>query len=338
MRLNWRGDFVLLDLTYDCSIYLVRLGLTSYYDYRTSTLQGQLNALQKQRDTVINRLKAATKYNTTQQLLEKYGGTPSKTKSAGTFTSKPTPSQGTDTSKERRGDFIPPPTANIPRGSVGTSLPNTPLRSTSSSTHQSHTPPFSAAAATAPWQSPSSPAETTAEFAPNAFSSVPQYAQITDGSRWYDRLMDVLLGEDETLPKNRLTLICKQCRLVNGQAPPGAKSLQDVGTWRCSGCGRMNGEENETKKIVAEAQGRVAPKSSPASARSKTFPTREVDGPDDEVVLVTNSDGHESGSTQYSEDELSASDMKENQREPTPDPDPPARKRGRPKGGVKNKY
>lgn len=70
--------------------------------------------------------------------------------------------------------------------------------------------------------------------------------------------MDVILGEDETLPKNRLALICHQCRLVNGQAPPGVQRLEEVGKWRCSGCGFLNGEENEEtkllKKITQQAQ------------------------------------------------------------------------------------
>ena len=103
-------------------------------------------------------------------------------------------------------------------------------------------------------QSPSSPFDTSAEFAPNAFSSPPQYAQVSEGSRWYDRIMDVLLGEDETRPGARLALICNQCRLVNGQAPPGVKRLEDLGKWRCGGCGAMNGEESDVKKIVSSMQ------------------------------------------------------------------------------------
>lgn len=64
--------------------------------------------------------------------------------------------------------------------------------------------------------------------------------------------MDVLLGEDEALPKNRLALICKHCRLVNGQAPPGVKGVEDIGKWRCGGCGGWNGEENEARKLMKE--------------------------------------------------------------------------------------
>lgn len=92
----------------------------------------------------------------------------------------------------------------------------------------------------------------SADFAPNAFSSAPQYAQPGQGPKWYDRLMDVILGEDETLPRNRLALICHHCRLVNGQAPPGVQTLEAVGRWRCAGCNTMNGTENEGTKLLKE--------------------------------------------------------------------------------------
>jgi hypothetical protein len=62
------------------------------------------------------------------------------------------------------------------------------------------------------------------------------------------------MGEDETLPRNRFALICNHCKLVNGQAPPGTKSLSEVGKWRCFECRDWNGEENEAARIVAEVQ------------------------------------------------------------------------------------
>ena len=71
--------------------------------------------------------------------------------------------------------------------------------------------------------------------------------------------MDVLLGEDETQPRNRIALICTSCRLVNGQAPPGVKTLREVGRWRCGGCGAWNGEVGEVegmlRKLKTENQG-----------------------------------------------------------------------------------
>ena len=220
------------------SVYLVRLALTNYYEYRTSSIQSQLNELQRQRDSTIEKLKAATKYNDTQDLLKKYGGTPTpKTKPAGSSERKNTPKQG-DGLKGGRINIIPPPTANIPGRDGPAALTNTPQRSTPqmrSSLGQD--PSYSALGTTSPTERSMSPQGVSAEFAPNAFSAAPQYSQANEGSRWYDRIMDVLLGEDETLPRARLALICSNCRLVNGQAPPGVKRLEDVGKWRCGGCG-----------------------------------------------------------------------------------------------------
>jgi len=56
--------------------------------------------------------------------------------------------------------------------------------------------------------------------------------------------------------KNRFALICQNCRLVNGQAPPGTRTLEDVGKWRCQGCGSMNGVENEAEKLVKQVSQR----------------------------------------------------------------------------------
>lgn len=92
-------------------------------------------------------------------------------------------------------------------------------------------------------------------FAPNAFLNAPPsqarpaYEQ---QPKWYDRILDVMLGEDETLAKNRIILICSSCRLVNGQAPPGVKTVEEMGRWKCGGCQAWNGIENEAAKAVKE--------------------------------------------------------------------------------------
>ena len=98
-------------------------------------------------------------------------------------------------------------------------------------------------------------AEISEEFAPNAFQHTPQQSvqyEAPSGPRWFDRVLDLMLGDDETAPKNRLVLICGSCRLVNGQAPPGTKVLSEVGRWRCMSCGAMNGEMDEGERIVQE--------------------------------------------------------------------------------------
>ncbi|KAL8790457.1 MAG: hypothetical protein Q9213_000609 [Squamulea squamosa] len=237
------------------SIYLVRTAIQTAYNFRIAKVQAQSDELQKQRDATIEKLKAATKYDTTQELLKKYGGTPSsKEKTTGDNSQKNTPNKmNSPIPGQVRTGFVPPPTANIPGRKQPLSLPGTPQQVTPRSQDRNVQRGISsAAAAVAPWQNPSSPLEPSADFAPNAFSSNPQYAQPGQGPKWYDRLMDVILGEDETLPRNRLALICHECRLVNGQAPPGVQTLEAVGSWRCSGCNAMNGKENEGTKLVKE--------------------------------------------------------------------------------------
>ncbi|TAQ84970.1 hypothetical protein B7494_g6702 [Chlorociboria aeruginascens] len=227
-------------------IFLVRTGITAYYEFRVDNVTHRLEEQQAERTKTIDKLKAATKYNSTQELLEKYGETPLQPspKAKKQLSPSKTPQK-----QPRRTSMGPPPTANIPRLSQIPSQPSTPqpiLRET-----QPHILP-----------SPVTPQfqQETADFAPNAFSVPPQYAQIDDlgaNRKWSDRVLDLLLGEDETLPKNRMVLICQKCRLVNGQAPPGTKTLADVGKWRCFGCGELNGDEDEAVKVVKEMEKQI---------------------------------------------------------------------------------
>lgn len=235
-------------------IYGVRTALDAYYNYRIANSQNHLNALNAQRDKAIKRLKSATKYDSTQQLLEKYGGSPPVKKqpvpeAKGKRQSDIGAGSRTNTPQARTG-FAPPPTANIPSRQPPPGIPIA-----------SQGVPGSAPRSETLALAPSSPGQTSPgeDFAPNAFSQnitrpptlrqPTQYA--TEGPKWYDRIMDVVLGEDETQAKNRIALICQNCRLVNGQAPPGARTLEDVGKWRCSACHTMNGVESEAKTILA---------------------------------------------------------------------------------------
>ena len=116
--------------------------------------------------------------------------------------------------------------------------------------------------------------------------------------------MDVLLGEDETSPRARLALICRNCRLVNGQAPPGVKRLEDVGKWRCGGCGTMNGEETEAKKIVARIKEQAS-----AEAESTESPVQGGEDASSEQVAAIMDEDYKSDVTQYSS-ESAAEDAK----------------------------
>ncbi|EON65338.1 hypothetical protein W97_04576 [Coniosporium apollinis CBS 100218] len=236
-------------------IYGVRTAFTTFYNYRISNTQAYLDGLYKERDATIEKLKAATKYNTTQQLLEKYGSqrpTPVDAPSPQPKGKSPRSQKGTP--QPGRTNIPPPPTANIPRGPRMSPAPAAP-QSPPSALHPvpGYPPELIPQLPPPPSQAPGE------EFAPNAFSTRPApsrhpSAYDTGHSKWYDRILDVILGEDETHPKNRIALICSHCRLVNGQAPPGTRSLADLGKWKCAGCGGWNGQESEGRKIMEQVQ------------------------------------------------------------------------------------
>ncbi|KAL3481423.1 hypothetical protein BJX99DRAFT_164516 [Aspergillus californicus] len=261
-------------------IYAVRAGGTKYYDYRIDNTQRYLDSLQKQSDETIEKLKVATRYNSTQQLLEKYGDSPKRAKS-GDQKPKPEPKRKPSTQQQppvQRTGLPPPPTANIRR-------PTPPPPEQPSSPYPPQQPQSPPPTAPTPVDEP--------DFAPNAFPASQQYIE---HSRWYDRLLDVLLGEDETQPKNRVVLICTKCRLVNGQAPPGMKSLEELGRWRCGGCGSWNGEESAAKKALADIQDdHTAPESveavsdAEADAEHRSLPSTG-EGTDDGILVAREED------------------------------------------------
>lgn len=224
-------------------IYGVRKGITAVFGWSIARQQSHVERLQKQRAEKIAELKKATRYDSTQELLQKYGGAPPTPRPE--ETKQDSKKKATDTNQKpqqnvQRTGIPPPPTANIPGRT-----PTQPIRPPSRNGTLSPQVPQNLV------QSP----VTTEEpgFAPNAFSQPPPSSSAYDVERhWYDRVFDLVLGEDETLAKNRLALICQNCRLVNGQAPPGVKTLEELGRWRCQSCGTMNGIHAEAAQVVKE--------------------------------------------------------------------------------------
>ncbi|KZL86042.1 protein lunapark [Colletotrichum incanum] len=274
-------------------IYLTRTTVTALFNYRIDSLSVRLKEQQAERAKTIQKLKEATRYDTTLELLEKYGGNEGKGKgkkhSAGDEDKKQRQQQGAGHNKSALGgrtNMPPPPTANIQRR-------DGPFPGQGS-------PPPGFPGGQRPPQSPNG-LEPTEEFAPNAYAQPPpppvqsQHFAHADGmsgsSHWYDRIMDLLLGEDETASKNRIALICKNCRLVNGQAPPGTKALSEIGAWKCMGCGATNGEMDEGKRIMQEVLG--------SRAGGDEVPTgeefKESDSDDSDVVIKAEDDDQPNG-------------------------------------------
>ncbi|KAJ9489408.1 hypothetical protein VN97_g3879 [Penicillium thymicola] len=303
-------------------IYGVRTLSSRIFDYRISRLQRRLDDFHKQREETIEKLKVATKYNSTQQLLEKYGGE----------SPKPSPGPKGQTEKGKpaqqpqhvpRTGLPPPPTANIRRPPSTSQTqneppspdyPSPPLELTQGGPQTPQQPSFP------PPFTPQPPTDQPS-FAPNAFS---QNGESIEQPHWYDRLLDVLLGEDETQPRNRMVMICSACRLVNGQAPPGIKTPEELGRWRCGSCVAWNGVESETTKILNNLRQDAVPAEGTWEPVSKAEADTQSSESTEEGVMVASSEEEQVNSI--------GSDA-EDQTEEEPRPAPVRRSKRGAKGG-----
>ncbi|OAA61888.1 hypothetical protein SPI_04747 [Niveomyces insectorum RCEF 264] len=320
------------------AIYAVRTVSDAYFTFRIDSLAAKLKEQQNERAKTIQKLKDATKYDSTLQLLEKYGGSsegkPGKGKGhkaldgddngSGQGSSPGGQQQkraGTGTGTPNRTNRLPPPTANIPRvggSSGGVFTPLSSIPRAGGGEGATPVPPVGGSDGGPAAYVPDP--DVSAEFAPNAFgpdatSSPPSppgriaggpypstaaASAVLPETHWYDRILDLLMGDDETAAKNRIVLLCSVCRLVNGQAPPGTRSLAEVGSWRCMGCGALNGEAAEAKKIVNEVLGETQGQAGRGPRRGKGAAT-----------VVTDSDrssGAESGPDEEGEEDDTSSD------------------------------
>jgi hypothetical protein len=254
-------------------IITIRKAIRAFFDYRIDALENRVNNYQEERAKTIQKLKDATKYDSTLQLLQKYGE-PERRPAA-----ELEDRDRRDESRERprtpapmpsRTGLPPPPTANIPRPTTPQSRPTSAAGPVADSAHLHPRPQI-------PQFHIHQPPESAAELVSNpllAQAAVPPIGprQFEPAApHWYDRILDLLMGEDETSAKNRIVLICWKCRLVNGQAPPGTKRLSEVGHWRCKECKATNGEVDEGKKIMSEVLN--------AGERSSVSRQKRVQGP-----------------------------------------------------------
>ncbi|KAJ5701023.1 hypothetical protein N7488_008571 [Penicillium malachiteum] len=291
-------------------IYGVRTISARLFDYRISKTQRGLNELQKQRDETIEKLKVATKYNSTQQLLEKYGAeSPKQSPSPKAESKKAKPA--TPHPPVQRTGLPPPPTANIrrpPQSPAGPMNPASPLPPYQIDPQQQPLP-------STPSPIPQPPTDEPG-FAPNAFSSSGNYIE---QPHWYDRLLDVLLGEDEMQPRNRMAMICTTCRLVNGQAPPGIKTPEELGRWRCGSCGSWNGVESEATQILSTLRQDVAESSwGPGPAITTDGQSQPSEGEDADALTPSSEEDQSIESEGSGDGEVQDTQPEEAEAEPEP--------------------
>jgi len=179
----------------------------------------------------IEELKEKSDYYNTQQLLERYDS-----KSIKTTEARP---------KENSKEHAPSENGHQrqPSENLGRDQSLDTLRLRTSSNHQ-----------LPPQIIPAGPSSGASQNDPSEFGPTSSWLPQESHSRAFlDRLLDLLVGEDENSPDHRYALICRHCRAHNGLAPPG-ETGEDVG-YLCGRCGGWNGPDPSKKGKVSQSKG-----------------------------------------------------------------------------------
>ena len=85
---------------------------------------------------------------------------------------------------------------------------------------------------------------------------------------------------------------------MNGQAPPGARTLEDVGRWRCGGCSAWNGKEkpreDDVTRLVRDWEAERKAKDR-LSGDEGVKEMEEVEAEDEGVVVEAEAEADSSG-------------------------------------------
>ena len=224
-------------------MYGVRSGVTWWFTRQIDRETTQKEALKTRLEEKIEELKEKSDYYNTQQLLERYD-------------SKALPRS---TSEEKFHDpalsqsLQPKPSAEHIRHQP--SLDTLRQRGNSRPSLPPLPPPITPASFVAPKP------QNIPQFHPSAFSPPPSPSLAPQEHRsktFLDRVLDLLVGEDENAADHRYALICRHCRAHNGLAPPGERG-EDVG-YLCGRCGGWNGpdpnkkDQSKTKDVISQAK------------------------------------------------------------------------------------
>lgn len=199
--------------------FLVRM-VSGLYDWLVSSRQTKLRGLQQKHKLKIEELKKITNFNTTSELLDKYGDPieRKKKKPTGEGTSSGAQSvPGNGQIKQRL--HVNPGTINIPQ--------QLPTEQSQRQQRQQGQPLQTQQIPEKANQPPINLVQTQNQPLPRSFQ---------------DRLLDMLVGSDSSeAVESRYALICANCYKHNGLAPPGCKEPHKV-PYICPNCGLFNGE------------------------------------------------------------------------------------------------
>lgn len=248
------------------AIYIVRYMIQAVLGRFVSFDEDRIKYLRQQQEGKLEELKQKTGFYSTKAIVDRYE--PKKeVKKVQPVKKAP--------ANVRQG--VPPPTANIPRNDPNRNPnlnPNAPNINAPNAAGVAPNAPIvagNAAAAPAavviPKPVPVSEKDVIAAKQSLDKAGVSVAASAPYQRQWFDRVLDLLVGEDEAAAQNRQALICGKCHNHNGLAPFG-KTAAEI-RYKCPGCGEWNGnivaeevkpeEHEEVVEVVEKEEEGVVP-------------------------------------------------------------------------------
>lgn len=226
------------------AIYVVRYVIQAVLGRFVSFDEDRIKYLRRQQEGKLEELKQKTGFYSTKAIVDRYEPTKKEVKKP---TQQSAKKQNVPTNR-RQG--VPPPTANVPRNLPPTAnVPMTPVVPAPGSNVHAAVPAI-------PKPVPVSEKDVVAakQSLDKAGVSVAPVSTGPYQRQWFDRVLDLLVGEDESAAQNRQALICSKCHNHNGLAPFG-KTAAEI-RYKCPGCGEWNGNliPSESAELVEEVK------------------------------------------------------------------------------------
>ena len=212
-------------------VYGMRRSVRWWYTRRIEREIQEKEALKTRLDEKIEELKEKSDYYNTQQLLERYD-------------SKSLPKSSSQKDDVAILMTIPSNIILLQQKSLVTKQQSLRQRGTPNLPLPPLPPPITPSTFTPP---PPLQPQNIPQFHPSAFSPPPSPV-LTDqphSKTFLERVLDLVVGEDENAADHRYALICRHCRTHNGLAPPGERG-DEVG-YLCGRCGGWNGPDPKQK-------------------------------------------------------------------------------------------
>ncbi|KAF9128271.1 hypothetical protein BGW39_005215 [Mortierella sp. 14UC] len=255
------------------AIYFGRSAIALWYKRAKTNEESELSLLRADQRLKVEELKKKTAYYSTKTLLERYDPSSQQQRPNGTRLSgpdsRPNPAQQNGQPRPQQTNMMDPGLRQrqgqgVMNGPMNPALQGRPVGVSSGMQsqppHMGPGPQGQSNGPRAPQQMPYGPGQ------PN-HGMPPSYGSPSNERHWYDKIVDVIVGEEG--PDTKYALICQQCFAHNGLALP--QEIEDI-QYVCPKCNFFNPSRRKTRLATAGIRSSPNPDSTLLRAQEKPLP------------------------------------------------------------------